>query len=106
MPRKTLFILLLPLLMLACKTLFPEPATKRIPIATPTTQVRKTSMPHPAASTAPSTAETGTPAADKSGFTIVRLEPADGKLTDLLAAEVKKAGALGQLPVVEFDADW
>ena len=40
------------------------------------------------------------------GFTIVRLHPKDGDLPTLLASEAQKAAALGQLPVVEFDATW
>lgn len=40
------------------------------------------------------------------GFTIVRLHPKDGDLPSLLAKEAAKAAALGQMPVVEFDATW
>lgn len=40
------------------------------------------------------------------GFTIVRLHPKDGDLNTLLAGEAQKAAALGQMPVVEFDATW
>jgi len=40
------------------------------------------------------------------GFTIVRLHPKDGDLQTMLASEAQKAVALGQLPVVEFDATW
>ncbi len=40
------------------------------------------------------------------GFTIVRLHPKDGDLKTLLADEAQKAVALGQMPVVEFDATW
>lgn len=39
-------------------------------------------------------------------FTIVRLDPADGELSDLLEAEVQKAEELGREPYVEFYADW
>ena len=39
-------------------------------------------------------------------MTIVRLHPSDGKLTDMLASEAKKAAELNQMPVVEFDATW
>ena len=41
-----------------------------------------------------------------SGFTIVRLHPGDGNLQTMLAKEAQKATALGQMPVVEFDATW
>src|SRR5206468_782182 len=40
------------------------------------------------------------------GFTIVRLHPKDGNLQTMLADETQKAVALGQMPVVEFDATW
>ena len=40
------------------------------------------------------------------GFTIVRLHPDDGDLQVLLSNEAQKAIALGQIPVVEFDAPW
>lgn len=40
------------------------------------------------------------------GFTVVRLHPEDGDLKTMLASEAQKADALGQLPVVEFDATW
>jgi thiol-disulfide isomerase/thioredoxin len=39
-------------------------------------------------------------------LTIVRLGPKDGDLQTLLAEEAQKAIALGQIPVVEFDATW
>ena len=41
-----------------------------------------------------------------SEFTIVRLHRTDGDLQTMLAAEARKATALGQIPVVEFDATW
>jgi thiol-disulfide isomerase/thioredoxin len=41
-----------------------------------------------------------------SGFTIVRLHPQDGDLSAMLATEAQTAGALDQMPVVEFDATW
>jgi thiol-disulfide isomerase/thioredoxin len=40
------------------------------------------------------------------GFTIVRLHPNTGDLQTLLVSEAEKAVALGQLPIVEFDATW
>ena len=39
-------------------------------------------------------------------FTIVRLHPEGGVLQTMLADEAQKAEALGQMPVVEFDATW
>ena len=40
------------------------------------------------------------------GFTIVRLKQSDGDLDRRLASEAKKATALGQMPILEFDATW
>ncbi len=40
------------------------------------------------------------------GFTVVRLHPKDGDLQTMLTQEAQKATALGQMPVVEFDATW
>jgi thiol-disulfide isomerase/thioredoxin len=40
------------------------------------------------------------------GFTIVRLHPGNGNLENMLASAAQKASALGQMPVVEFDATW
>ena len=40
------------------------------------------------------------------GFTIVRLHPGAGDLQAMLAGEAQKAQALGQIPVIEFDATW
>ena len=45
------------------------------------------------------------PAAPK-GITTVRLRKQDGDLSTQLAAEASKAEALGQIPVVYFDASW
>lgn len=39
-------------------------------------------------------------------FTIVRLHSKDGDLQTMLAKETEKAVALGQMPIVEFDATW
>jgi len=39
-------------------------------------------------------------------FTIVRLHPNEGDLQAMLSTEAQKAIALGQMPVVEFDATW
>ena len=44
------------------------------------------------------------PAPDK--FTVVRLQPSDGQLEDLLRTEAQKAKAAGRTPFVEFYADW
>lgn len=39
-------------------------------------------------------------------FSIVRLDVAEGELSDLLQAEAQKAEQLGRRPYVEFYADW
>lgn len=58
-----------------------------------------------------STTEPASPSIDSqdpqpTGFTIVRLHPQDGDLQTMLSEEAQKARALGQMPVVEFDATW
>ena len=54
----------------------------------------------------PSVVEPTASPAPTGGVTIVRLEKKDGGLTEQLAAEAQKAAALGQQPVVYFDASW
>lgn len=41
-----------------------------------------------------------------SEFVIIRLHRGDENLQTMLAKEAKKAAALGQIPIVEFDATW
>ena len=84
---------------LACGTLAPIP--------TPIPTVTETHSP----TSTPATAEvfpavTLTLKPKPTGFTKVRILPSDGALVDQLAAEAQKAAALGQMPVVEFDASW
>ncbi len=91
MSKKILFLPLLALAVtLACQTLLgtptPPPSAPRLE---PTRQ-------------APGAV---TPSATK-GFTDVRLHKSGGSLATQLAAEAQKAAALGQQPVVEFDAAW
>jgi hypothetical protein len=100
--KRNILLLFLPLLMLACKTLFPEPLTRAEPVVAPATQALETPMPRPTTSNAKATV----PAPAKAGFSLVRLHPKDGNLPGLLATEAQKAAALGQIPVVEFDATW
>jgi hypothetical protein len=106
LPHKTLLILFMLPLMLACKALFPAPAAKPTPTLAPTsTQAPATATLLPATPEATATAaDTPTPA--PRGLTLVRLDPSEGDLAELLAAEVQKAAALNQMPVVEFDAPW
>ena len=79
--NKIITLLLLGMSLLACNFLFPQ---------------RRPSTP------APSDFQDPQP----TGFTIVRLQPNDGDLQNMLSNEAKKAVSLGQLPVVEFDATW
>lgn len=89
--------------MLACKALTPEP--QEIPTATPAPTAEAVSgiTPQP---TPEAVTETSPEPSSSTGFTIVRLRPEDGILADMLAEEAEKAAALGQIPVVEFDATW
>ena len=82
MRRKKFLPWLLPLMLtlLACKFLFPAAPVPPAP-----------------GTVAPASA---------TGFTLARLRPDSGSLETQLAAEVEKARALGQMPVVEFDANW
>jgi thiol-disulfide isomerase/thioredoxin len=88
--KKRWLFLLLPLALLACRTLFPDglasPTDTPVVVATP--QMEATAF------------------APRPDFTLVRIYPKDGALQKQLAAEVKKAQALGQTPFVEFDATW
>jgi thiol-disulfide isomerase/thioredoxin len=92
--NKKMLLLLVSISLLACNFLFPPrstpvPENKQLPI-------EKTSIPKPNTTT--------NPVSD--GFTAVRLHPNEGDLEALLAGEAQKAIAMGQMPVVEFDATW
>ena len=76
--NKKIILLTTSVILLACNFLFPA---KAIPNQTP----QPTTL---------------------AGFTIVRLKPSNGDLDSMLASEAKKATALGQMPVLEFDATW
>lgn len=89
---KKWLIFLLPLLLLSCRTLFPD----KIVVPSPT----------PTPMTVATLAIEATAFAPTSDFTLVRLYPKDGTLQSQLAAEVEKAKTLGQRPFVEFDATW
>jgi hypothetical protein len=54
----------------------------------------------------PEPTQTITDPAAPQGITIVRLHKQGGDLSTQLAAEAQKAAALGQQPVVYFDASW
>jgi thiol-disulfide isomerase/thioredoxin len=79
--NKKIILLLLGMSLLACNFLFPQ--TQR---STPQSADFQDPVP--------------------TGFTIVRLHPNAGDLQTMLASEAQKAVALGQLPIVEFDATW
>jgi len=88
--KKRWLFLFLPLALLACRTLFPDRPvfSTKTPIPVATSHLEATAF------------------ASGSGFTLVRIHPNDGTLQNLLAAEAKKAQALGQRLFVEFDATW
>jgi thiol-disulfide isomerase/thioredoxin len=91
--NKKILLTLISLSLLACNFLFP-------PRLTPTLEMKRTPTEE---KTIPGTAP-AVPASDR--FTLVRLHPEDGDVTALLAGAAQKAVALGQMPVVEFDASW
>ena len=82
--NKKLLLILITTVLLACNFLFPP-------------KVRTTESP-----SQPSDPQNLTSA----GFSIVRLHPSANDLQTMLAGEAQKAEALGQMPVVEFDATW
>jgi len=91
--NKKIILLLVGISLLACNFLFPQTQP-------PTPEAIVASSTEPALQ--PSNQEALAPI----GFTIVRLHPKDGDLQAILADEAEKAIALGQMPVVEFDATW
>jgi thiol-disulfide isomerase/thioredoxin len=90
--NKKIILVFIPIILLACNFLFPpRTPTKEPAVARPTEEVSPSSDSQDPMPT---------------GFSIVRLHPKDGNLQTLLADESQKALALGQMPVVEFDATW
>jgi hypothetical protein len=81
---KKLWLLLIPVLLLACTCAIPAF------LLTPT--------PYPAKLPAGSVTQIG--------LTLARLHPSNGNLVMQLQSEVLKAAGLGQKPVTEFDATW
>lgn len=102
MHKKTLSLLIV-LGMLACQALTPEPQEIPTVALEPTTDAVSEITPQPTPETVTEIVPEPT---SSTGFTIVRLRPEDGNLADMLAEEAQKAVALGQIPVVEFDATW
>jgi len=84
--HKRLIFLLAGFSLLACNFLFPQ---KVSPIVNPETSQSENEQ-----------------ILELAEFTIVRLHPQAGDLQSMLADESKKATALEQMPVVEFDATW
>ena len=87
--KKRWLFLLIPLMLLACRTLFPDRLHPTdTPFVVATSRVEATAF------------------APRPDFTLVRIYPKDGVLQSQLVAEAQKAQALGQAPFVEFDATW
>lgn len=97
--NKKIFLIFIILGMLACKVFTPETQETSTDAPTQTSSVVSDITPEAATDLSPE------PISSK-GFTVVRLRPEDGDLADMLAEEAQKAVALGQIPVVEFDATW
>ena len=88
-----LILALVGISLLACNFLFPQ-TSRSTPEAIVAPPTESGLQPYDAQDVAPT------------GFTIVRLHPQDGDLQTVLAGEAQKATALGQMPIVEFDATW
>ncbi|MGC1375978.1 MAG: thioredoxin domain-containing protein [Anaerolineales bacterium] len=88
--KKRWLFLLIPLMLLACRTLFPG----------------KPAYPTATLFVVPTPLSEATAFAPRTDLTLVRIYPKNGALQSQLAAEAKKAQALGQAPFVEFDATW
>src|SRR5215207_6343209 len=89
--NRKIVLMLLRASLLACNFLFPQTSSQEAPDPPPTEPALQPSDPQDLAPI---------------GFSIVRLRPGDGDLQTMLADEAQKALALGQIPVVEFDATW
>ena len=90
--KKKIMLALVTTVLLACNFLFPKSAPATEPaIAEPS---------------GPPFQPNHDPSSTGVGFTQVRLHPENGDLQTMLANEAQKALALGQMPVVEFDATW
>jgi thiol-disulfide isomerase/thioredoxin len=90
--NKKLFLAVTMLGTLACNTLFP-PEPTLVPSVEAQPQIDSNQPPFEEL-------------VSLEGFTIVRLHTSGGDLQTMLSEEAKKASALGQTPVVEFDATW
>jgi hypothetical protein len=102
---RKIVLFFLPALLLACGMF--SPASRAEPTRRSVGRAATATASEPAATeVTPIETLAATPTQAARGLTIVTLRPRDGKIADLLAAEVKKARELGQIPVVEFTADW
>jgi thiol-disulfide isomerase/thioredoxin len=91
--NKKLWVVLLPVVLLACNFLSSRLATPT-PLPVPTIRYGGAENPETIQE------------AEGTGFTIVRIHPGDIDAQAMIASEVKKAISAGLLPVVEFDATW
>ena len=105
--NKRILLVLVTASLLACNALFPRALTPALEptVVPPTDSVTPSpeSAAQPPASPIPPSDVPPTPS---TGITIIHLHPKDGDLQAMLAQEAQKAIALGQIPVVEFDATW
>jgi thiol-disulfide isomerase/thioredoxin len=92
--NKKLWIVILPVVLLACNALLPKQETSSEQQAVPTMAAEESQKPDQIESL------------KLEGFTIVRLHPEDGDLQVMLKAEAQKAISQGLMPVAEFDATW
>ncbi|HSB01889.1 MAG TPA: hypothetical protein VLE49_14660 [Anaerolineales bacterium] len=98
--NKRILLVLITASLLACNALLPRtPEATPKPVTAPPTET----ITLPAGSPLP---PSDVPPRASTEITIVRLHPQDGNLNTMLAREAPKAMALGQMPVVEFDAKW
>lgn len=105
--NKRILAVLVTASLLACNALFPRTSTPTLePTVVPPTDSVTPSPEATALPTASPIPPSDVPPTASTGMTVVRLHPEEGDLQTLLAQEAQKATALGQTPVVEFDATW
>jgi len=91
--NKKILLVLITIVLLSCNFLFPTDKTP--------SQAPDVAEPTPSASEHNENSTSTLP-----GITVVRLHPEAGDLQAMLTNEAHQAIALGQIPVVEFDATW
>jgi thiol-disulfide isomerase/thioredoxin len=82
--NKKILLMFVTIVLLACNFLFPPNVTTTESASQPSDSQNFTST----------------------AFSVIRLHPEAGDLRLMLAGEAQEAKALGQMPVVEFDATW